>query len=234
MPRVNNPNRASGVANETPKSSRKKNTPIPTIHIVHILDCSGSMSGSKYNTALSGLNEELNVLKQNNDASYTYTFVEFESTVRKPQYVLSPITDINKVSAIHPTGMTALYDAIGQTLKEIKAKRTNKDEKVLVNIFTDGEENNSRSYNSRDIEKLIKDLESEGFTVTFVGTKGDIANIVRTVGIDISNTMSHDNTVRGIQKVAKSRMEATVLYSKAVANGEEVSRGFYSKVLEEN
>ena len=52
----------------------------------------------------------------------------------------------------------------------------NVDDKVLVNIFTDGGNNNSWGKYSSDsfLSEYLKNLETEGFTVTFQGTKQEV------------------------------------------------------------
>lgn len=102
-----------------------------TIHNVHILDASTSMHGSKYNTALSSLNEELQKLKADTEAYYTQTMVEFASKFTKG-------ADITRhyFIGIGANGNTPLYETVGVIIEEILAKK-HKDDRVLLTVFTD-------------------------------------------------------------------------------------------------
>lgn len=81
------------------------------------------------------------------------------------------------------------------------------------------------------MKALIATCEARGFTITFIGTKNDTAYIVRHLNIDFSNTLVHDNTGEGVKMSFQTQATATTQYRKSLEKGEDVSRGFYSKVL---
>ena len=58
----------------------------PTIHIVHILDGSGSIAGyrgsSKFESAREGMLEEINMLKKDDKVNYLYSIIEFDEPSR--------------------------------------------------------------------------------------------------------------------------------------------------------
>ena len=78
-----------------------------TIHNVFIIDASGSMSGSKYNNAISGVNELLNGITTDVDNNNTVTIVEFEERTVK---VMLDTTDKipSKYTGMGTGGMTPL------------------------------------------------------------------------------------------------------------------------------
>jgi uncharacterized protein YegL len=198
----------------------------PTIHIVSILDASSSMEGGKFNNALLGLQNELKELKENTEINYLTTFCYFSY----PSDIVIPhfrqfVKDVNSINA-RCYGNTALYDAIGQILTRVK-NTTQPGEKVLINITTDGEENSSREWNRSSVAKLIKECETLGFTVTFVGTERDVKEVVRNLNVDYSNTLVHDNTSQGVADSFNTRSMATKSYSAKVLNNEDVLTGFY-------
>lgn len=200
----------------------------PTIHIVSILDASGSMKGPKFNSALEGIKKEIEEFKNNKDINYLVTFVTFDYAHNiKTHFFKRPIKEISKLSA-KTHGYTALYDAIGVTLTNVKNSQA-KDEKVLINIFTDGGENDSRAWSSNKVRELIKDCEKRGFTVTFVGTEYDVKQMVNKLDISASNTLTHDNTSQGVADSFRTRSVATVAYSSKVLNNEDVLTGFYKQ-----
>lgn len=212
--------------------SRRKGK-IPTIHNVHILDASGSMRGGKLQNAVRGINEEIEQLKKDKTVNYTQTIVDFSSFGdRMVRYFMSPIDNIVEKYTCHDRGMTALYDAIGLSLEGVRDK-VKTGEKVLVKIFTDGGENDSRSKwrSPSQLNKFVKELEEVGFTITFVGTKQDVAHIVKALSIDESNTLVHDNTPKGVERSFAMGASATMSYAADLKAGKDVSRGFYSKKI---
>jgi len=206
------------------------------IHNVFIVDASGSMGGSKYDNAIIGLNTLVNGIREDNDSLNTLTIVEFEG--RRIS------TRINTTSTI-PTfykgmgtgGMTPLNQAIGETLNlinETRKSKYNSEDKVLVNIFTDGGENSSTgTYQNSDVlSKLIKKLEGEGFTITFIGTDTEVNYAIQTLSMDASNTRVHDNTAADISRSFNATLNARTAYSKSVSRGEDVSKNFYTKTID--
>jgi len=200
----------------------------PTIHIVNILDASDSMSGTKFNNALSGINSEFSEMKQDTQVTYLGTLITFSySSDIEIDLFKRNVNEIIPIKS-RTRGMTALYDAIGVTLSKVKEAQ-GKDEKVLVNIFTDGQENDSRKWTAKTTQKLIKECEALGFTITFVGTSGDVAKMKVALSIDDSNTLVHNNTGAGVAESFRTRSAATKAYSKKVLNNEEVLTGFYKQ-----
>lgn len=59
------------------KTSTKTTDKKPTIHIVDILDCSGSMFGTKITNANKGIYEGIENLKKDNSINYLYTICGF-------------------------------------------------------------------------------------------------------------------------------------------------------------
>ena len=138
------------------KPSKNTKSEKKTIHIVHILDRSGSMEGSKLRAALEGINTEVAELQKDTTVDYFFTLVHFGSDIVKAYRE----TPINKVKNIYVSsnGMTALYQAIGETLDGFPQTSP-----VLVKIFTDGEENQSRGKynNAASVKELIDTLEQK-------------------------------------------------------------------------
>lgn len=201
----------------------------PTIHNVYIIDRSGSMAGAKLSNAIAGVNLEVSKLKEDNEANYTQTIVDFGDDVKTVIYKV-PIADCGRYFT-HTNGMTALYQAIGETLSKLRSD--NKEgEKVLVKIFTDGGENSSRGTfaHAKDVAELIKQCESEGFTVTFVGTSFDVDSVIDKLKIDASNTLVHDNTAESVQRSFLVSTSATMDYVSNVRARKSVTKGFYKKL----
>lgn len=219
--KLNTPTKAKVVA----KTSKVK----PTIHIVDIIDCSGSMSGEKIRSAVLGINNGIENLRKDTKANYKYTLCDFsDSRDINFKYSNSDLIDVKSIN-FGDRGMTALYDAIGITLNKVNQFKDSKD-KVLVNIYTDGGENGSISYSESSINQLINELKSKGFTVTFIGTERDTMNVISKLGIDKSNTLSYDGSAQGLKMSMEKTVTARAMYSTAVADGQDVSKGFYKNI----
>lgn len=210
------------------KVKESKTETKPTIHIIHILDGSGSMRGAKFQSALEGMQEEVNTLKKQNDVNYTYSVIEFDSNTRiKTVYKKASLEefDINSRNFFKPSDCTALYDAIGVTLYNFDA---GSDDRVLVKIFTDGGENDSVKYDSKSVRELIEAKEALGWTITFVGTHNDVNRVIQNIRIKKGNTLGYDGTARGLTTAYTQSIQATVMYSKAVVDGTDDNTSFFT------
>lgn len=211
----------NGSVNVTP-------TEKPTIHIVDIIDCSDSMRGPKIKGAVEGINNGVSELKKDTIANYTYTLCDFSG--RGDANYSQIKTPIDRVSTVYFTtrNMTALYDAIDNTL-DILEKQVNADEKVLINIYTDGQDNQSK-LKASDIAKRIERLKVRGYTVTFIGTNSDTDFIVKNMGVDESNTLKYDGSGEGLTMSMQANSASRSAYATKVAAGEDVSKGFYKDI----
>jgi hypothetical protein len=226
------------VAAKTPVVATTKKTKgaLKTVHNVYILDSSGSMgahpmTNSKFNMAILGINSELKELRTDKSVKYKQGIVIFSNNnrIKTPIWnaALKDVNDLNAVKEFHGQ-QTALNDAIGSTLsKLLNIQQTG--EKVLVKIFTDGGENNSKNWDKEQIKKLISDCEAKGFTIAFVGTEMDTKSAIHSYGINVSNTLVHSNTPESVKMSFSASTESTRSYSKKVAKGEDVTMNFFSK-----
>lgn len=200
----------------------------PIVHVIDIIDCSSSMQGSKLSSAISGLNEGVKNLKTEYRVNYTHSLCTFSSSnTEKFVHKNKPVQDINETFSFGASGTTALYDAIGFSINE--AKLFSKNDKVLINIYTDGEENTSLNFSSFSLKELI-DSVKDNFTVTFIGTARDVQSMITTLGIDSSNTLVYDGTGEGLRKGLDKTFQARTNYTTSLINNEDVSKGFYKKL----
>ena len=143
-----------------------------------VLDASGSMSG-EISEVLDELNRQLIELKEKYEQTERpcrVTIVKFDTryeVLRDQEFIqdIELITD----REYYAGGMTALYDAIGMSIKradariDFKVKRG--DAEALVVVFTDGGENSSREFSGHAIQDLLKDYqEREGWEIALIGT----------------------------------------------------------------
>jgi hypothetical protein len=94
---------------------------------------------------------------------------------------------VDKVADDYRTrGSTALYDAIGEAFKMVDKD----DEKVFVNIITDGEENASRKFSGAMVKELIEGKKSKGWAILFLGTDENCINAAQNLGVSRGSTMT--------------------------------------------
>lgn len=208
------------------------------LHDVHIVDGSGSMSGVKFSSAVDGVNKSANASKQSSikeGISATLSVYQFGTTFEKDgngNFTKMSIKDFNTYSPRFINGATRLYCTVGDILVWFRDNKE-KDERVLVTIFTDGQDNvgdGDHPYRRPSaLASLIQDLEkNHNFTITFMGTSEDVAYITRNLSIDKSNTIVHDNTAKGIDKVYSARAKGTESYMASFSKGLNVTRDFFA------
>ena len=156
--------------------------------LVFIVDRSGSMAGLEKDT-ISGFNAMLKEQAEL-EGEARVTTVLFDNQYR----LLHDRIDIRAVAPLTEKdyrvgGGTALLDAIGRTIKKIRAvqKQTAEEyraEKVLFVIITDGEENSSRKYSAEQIKERIEhQQEKYGWEFVFFGANMDAVLEASKLGI---------------------------------------------------
>jgi Mg-chelatase subunit ChlD len=95
-------------------------------------------------------------------------------------------------------GCTALYDAMGEMISELKRKVTPED-RVLVTVITDGYENASIHWSGPQIKSLVEELRHEGWTFTYIGANQDVEAVAGSMGIH--NSMAFEETEEGAKRM---------------------------------
>lgn len=160
--------------------------------IVLILDESGSMQ-SQTGKVLEGYNEFIDLQKKT-PGEAKFTLIKFDT---KYDIVYNGI-DIKNVPLLtneiyQPGGMTALLDATGRAIDEVGKRLSNlneneRPEKVIFCIITDGEENSSREYTSKQVsEKIAHQEEKYNWQFIFIGANQDSWDTANSLNIGSSN-----------------------------------------------
>jgi uncharacterized protein YegL len=187
------------------------------IHLHLILDVSPSMI-SRWDQTLSGLNEYMASIRKDqvdNDQMYKVSITTFSATVEKmfDEANLDSIPTFTTKN-LQPHGYgTALYDAIGPTVKAIETI-----EPVLVVIITDGEENSSQKWDETRVSALMEEKQKQGnYTYAYLGVAkeawGNAAKMGSTVAGSTRNMSAHDYTKGLYAGSADSLAAMTVNYS---------------------
>lgn len=163
-----------------------------------ILDESGSMLSIK-NEAINNVNESLQTIlkaqKENPDQEHYVTFVSFNNR-HKTIWDRIPATEAKTITEndYNPSCSTALYDAMGFSLNELRSNVAHND-RVLVTIVTDGMENASREYNGKAIKILVDVLKAKGWVFAYMGANHDVE--AAAAHISITNIMKFQATAEG-------------------------------------
>ena len=178
-----------------------------------ILDRSGSMTSCMEET-VSGVNSQIRRIKELADRfpeqeiyASLCLFNHDVSQVR--DRVSAALLDEISYTDYRPTGNTALYDAIGLTIRHLQQtiglEVERNEASVVVVIFTDGHENASRQFSHRTISSLIRELElTDNWSFSYIGATIDAVDIAVHLNIRASNAAQYSvkNSVQEFNKVA--------------------------------
>ena len=181
--------------------------------IIFIIDKSGSMSHLAADT-IGGFNGFIASQKAL-DGKATLTTVLFDTTYK----TLHNGVDIQEVKPMTASdyvayGGTAMLDAIGETINKVQDRHdelgSEKPEKVIFVITTDGEENSSRRFNKAQIEKMIKhQTNGHGWEFMFLGANMDAVKEAASIGISYDRAVNYAYTAQGTSAVYDTITTAT-------------------------
>ena len=177
-----------------------------------ILDRSGSMA-SVCEPTIAGFNEFLHTQqRQHGGGRALMSLTQFDDRY-EVNFIGEPIENVPDLDteSYVPRGRTALYDAIGRTIHEIEAwtRAQNWQERVLVLIVTDGQENASREYSFDAVRALIEQKEKDGWNVAYMGANQDSYAVGGSLNIRADYTANYDATAGGTAEHYKRMASAT-------------------------
>lgn len=173
------------------------------VHNLILLDESGSM-GYIYDAVLTGVNETLQTIRRaltdHPDQEHRVTLVTFDSYNYKRIYnstLADQVADIDR-SQYRPNARTPLYDAMGQSINELRPC-VGKNDVVLVTVITDGYENASKEYTGVSIKHLVELLTEQGWVFTYIGANQDVDAVGDSLSID--NLLAFEATLLGASEM---------------------------------
>lgn len=194
------------------------NKTMKTLMVV-ILDRSGSME-TKQSDVIGGYNRFLQDQKALPDPCRIFgTSFNTEFTIMQPIAPIQAAVELHKGNYI-VGGSTALLDAFMHTIVQAeKEKQT--DERALVLIITDGEENSSRETTYEKVAEMVKAKEALGdWTFTYLGVSLDKWH--RRTGFHLSNSVNY--TAHDPRQSFVAASEAASMYRSSSARS---TKNFY-------
>lgn len=176
------------------------------LHIYFVLDRSGSMESIRTDV-IGGFNTFLAEQKaQQVGDEVKFTLIQFDS--QEPDEVLYSAVALDDVDDLTPEkfiprGGTPLYDAMGSVITRAKIRQetlADSDspvEDIVFVTFTDGGENQSRSYDKDKVFSLVKDLEAKGWTFVYLGANQDAYGESGAMGFARGSTQSYTGDAVG-------------------------------------
>ncbi len=177
--------------------------------IAYILDRSGSMQPMQ-EPAVAAFNDFIkSQLDVPGDARLT--LIQFDDAYEVP-VAAKPIQDVPQLTAATytPRGSTALLDAIGRTIKETDHRISalpdaDKPGKVILAIFTDGEENASQEYTIKHIGDLIRlHRDQKGWEFLFLAANQDAMATAATMRMDTGISASVSFSAKGVRSTGSA------------------------------
>lgn len=169
--------------------------------IVFILDRSGSMGGLEGDT-IGGFNAMIEKQKKEKGEAIVST-VLFDNLSE----VLHDRVPLEKIELMTERqywvrGCTALIDAIGGAIRHISRvhkyiREEDVPEHTIFIITTDGMENASREFSSKEVKRMIEDKKELGWEFLFLGANIDAVETAKHFGIDESRAVTYRSDKKG-------------------------------------
>lgn len=208
-------------------------------HVSIVLDRSGSMARIA-NDTIGGFNYFIETQKTV-PGECTVTLVQFDSQAIETIINAVPVREVKPLDnrTFQPRANTPLYDAIGQTInatgKFLKDKdESQRPEKVVFVIITDGLENASVQFNQRWVFDMIQhQREVYKWEFVFIGANQDALATGRSIGVPAANSYTNAHNSAGTAAMYAHLTDNTKRYRGARMGTPQYSMGFTQAQTEE-
>lgn len=185
--------------------------------IVCVLDRSGSME-SIVDDAIGGFNTFLKTQKESpGEAVMSVVLFDDQYELLHSGKPLPAISRLDRQTYV-PRGSTALYDAIGKTIDDVgerlaRLAESERPNKVLFVILTDGHENASHKYTSQQIHQLITHQRNVySWEFLFLAANQDAFVVSQGLGISGGNSLNFQATSQGTHGMYHKLAKAAINY----------------------
>lgn len=190
------------------------------VHQVFIIDESSSMDSLKREVkdGFQSMIESLKETEKGLSKVQTFISVLTFSSNTTIHCCDVPIKEFSQEIPYKPNGMTALFDAIFYANRKIsgvvEASSPKVDHKVILNIYTDGEENCSQE--CLDGSSLISEIKNKGWIVNLFGTnEGALSG----KALGITNTVRFNPTPQDTMRSYRMAGASASAFSKNLEKG---------------
>ena len=182
---------------------------MPIQQIVAIIDRSGSMYGKEEDT-IGGINTTIQELKKSENVDEIYFSLKFFNETEEMKIRSKKISEIRplKPSELHPSGSTALLDALGNTITYfVEKKLRNQDsfDQCLIYVATDGLENTSKIFTKDTLKQTIENAEnSYNIKIMYLGANQDAIFEASQIGIPLERAINYNENTESSQNVYRA------------------------------
>ena len=170
------------------------------VDILAILDRSGSME-SMQTEAVNGFNNFLDEQRAiPGDCQLTLFLFDDQIDLLYSQKDIKKVVNLDKTTYV-PRGMTALYDAIAEGARHLlvllgQDTRT-PDDKVIVVVVTDGQENASKNTDLSKLKGIIEECKTKGWEFVFLASDPTSFQDAYAMGINSNAVYSYSTGTGG-------------------------------------
>ncbi len=172
-------------------------------HFTVILDRSGSMQSIR-DDAIGGFNAFLSE-QQAAKGRATLTLVQFDGG--DPYEVIHHFRDLKTIPPLNnkvyvPRGNTPLLDAVGRGINDLEQQLNQMGDQrpaeVAFVVLTDGQENSSREFSRKQVQKMLADKQEAGWRILFLSADMSAVSEAVDTGVRASRAMYFDKSGAGI------------------------------------
>lgn len=181
--------------------------------IIVLLDRSGSMQEVE-DAVIQGFNQFLKEQKKGPDpcAISLYMFSsDFDTVYEEIDIQDIPYLDLG---TFDPHGFTALYDAIGRTIRRSEGrleKLPMQPGKVLFLVITDGEENYSKEFTKGVVKQMVDEFKLR-WQFVYLGANQDSFQVAGSIGFEKDAIMNYQTAAKSISGMYKSLSDSVSRY----------------------
>jgi hypothetical protein len=169
---------------------------VKDMDVIVVQDVSGSMQDQR-RSVQTGVNEIIDELqtryKEPCAHKATFCLITFSSHDRISVGPAVPVHDVAKLENLTCDGMTALWDTVAIAVAQMNEK--SKGVPATTYVFTDGDNNDSRTHTQASVNEMIADNKKRNPThsILFIGSDPSTKRNAEGMGLDRVHSIQHDS-----------------------------------------